>query len=1071
MYLLVVAAVLGVAALFFFLFDSDVGRSGGRGHAIPEADGDGPREGGASGTDSAAAGLRGRNRIAGEIALTIVVTSDGQPVADAAVVVTGPRVWRASTNAVGRIDAPWLIPGKYAIVATKEHQSTARTIVIEERDREVELALRDGVLIRGSILAADGSPIAGARIHAEPTSEQTSAAPQWRLSWLAASAHPAVFAETRSGEDGSYELVLPTVGSYILRVSAARFGGASEVAREYTEALDDLDFYLQPGALLKGVVVDSSGQPVACALVVVNASSRGSQHTEIEVTDGVGAFVMSSPLGSWSHMMVRASGFASTTVGMVQPPAEGLRVTLDRGAAYRVRFVTKGTDEPIEGVEAMIQTAGGGTSGTSGPDGVARFENVAVARGTYGAAWRSLTAACKGYIPMQRNLDQAQPVEGVIEAGDIELERGATIRGRVTDAATGSGIEGAELRPFSMTVMRFQNVPITAVRSDAFGRYEMTGVPEDTVAVLALHPDYSSPRNRQELFALTRDPKNRLLAPGQLLITQDVGLIPTYSVRGLVLDPEGKPLAGAVVTGPWRSGASGSPGASNVVSGKDGTFELAGYAKDRKIHIRVTHRNFAGAASQSVTVGSGEAVELQLQPGASVQGLIVDPDGQPVSGATVTVSNPPATSQRRPRGFAPVTSVTNDKGVFVVRNVVAGERLLHVMHNLFKGDSKTISVPDDGTTLDAGTMSLERGLGVGGRVYDADGAGVAGVMVTASWFQEAGGANPAAPRPPGSAPVFERTNANVMSDAEGRFAMYGLKDGSYRITVAAAGRYASSPTARSGNSEIRVEVKNPAVIRGRVTSGGKPVKQAWVQATQPGANPKQPRWLCNVSTGEDGAFELGPLPPEETFSIKVNHAQFRTLEIASTTAAAAPRDLVLDPGASITGTVVDDAGSPIANARLSVAPADDEGGNRNKWAQTGEDGAFRADGLEPGRYRVTVMRTPAMHVPSTPVETETDAAALRFVLVAGQRIKGVIQTDDRDKLGQVRILVLDKDGNNKGNAWIWAPRSLEFTIGALPPGKYTVKAVRGWPPDEETLAEMPDVEAGDENLEIHIRGK
>ena len=48
-----------------------------------------------------------------------------------------------------------------------------------------------------------------------------------------------------------------------------------------------------------------------------------------------------------------------------QPPAEGLRVTLERGATYRIRFVTKGTAEPIEGVEAMIQTGGGGTIGVS----------------------------------------------------------------------------------------------------------------------------------------------------------------------------------------------------------------------------------------------------------------------------------------------------------------------------------------------------------------------------------------------------------------------------------------------------------------------------------------------------------------------------------------------------------------------------------------------------------------------------------------------------------------------------------------------------------------------------------
>jgi len=1068
-YVVVVAAVLGVGALLFFLMESDSERTGGRGHAITGTDGDGSREGESSDGPSTEAGQRDRERSQGEIGLTIIVKSSGAAAADATVVLTGPRVWRGVTDKDGRAFAPWLIPGKYAVVASQGRKAAAQSLELHDEDQELELTLSDGIAVRGTIMAADGSPIGGARIHAEPTSEQTSAAPKWGLSWLAMSAHPAIFAETHAGDDGKYELMLPAAGSYTLRVNARRFGGASERPQEYTEPVDGLDFYLQPGSELDGQVIDEQGGPVAGALVVVNSSARGSQHSTIAVTDGDGKFALAAVLGSWSHMMVRARGYASATVGIVRPPAHGLRVTLDRGATYRVRFVAKGTDEPIEGVEAMLQTGGGGAVATSNADGEVRFENVAMARGSFGSSWRSLTAACKGFVPMQKNLSQTQAVDGVIDAGDIELERGATIRGRVTDSSTGNGIEGADVRAFSMRLMRFQNTPITSAKSDAEGRFEITGAPDDTVGLLALHKDFTGELTRQEMFALTRDPKNRLLAPGQLLLEHDMQLSPTQVARGTVLGPNGQPLPGARVTGPWRPG---STGAASTSTGKDGRFELPGYAKDRTIQLRATHRDYGGAATAAMKVGGDEDPVLRLQKAVVVQGRVLDPEGKPVVGVTVTLSSPP-TEKRGSRRNAPITGATNADGVFVIRNGLAGERMLRFDHSQFQLRSRMIDVADNGEAFDAGTTTLDRGLGLGGRVLDEAGAGVSGVMVSASYVQQGGGAPPPPPIGPGGSrrtPPSQRTNASVTTNREGRFRMWGLKDGSYRITATVAGRYASSPTAATGEFDVRVDVKNPATIHGRVLSGGDPVRGAWVQATQPGANPKQPRWLSSASSAEDGTFSLGPLPPEGTFNLKVTHTEYRTLELEGISAAAAQKEFVLDAGAAISGTVVDDAGKPIVNANLSVVSTEKGRANAMKWTRTKEDGSFRATGLEPGSYRVTVTWTAERHAPNDPVEADADGEHVKIVLVAGKSIKGTIRTDDPAKLGQVRVLAIDKDGNTQGTAWIWGARTLKFNMAALRPGEYTMKVVRGWGPNEEVLAEVPGVQAGDENVEITIRG-
>jgi uncharacterized GH25 family protein len=490
-----------------------------------------------------------------------------------------------------------------------------------------------------------------------------------------------------------------------------------------------------------------------------------------------------------------------------------------------------------------------------------------------------------------------------------------------------------------------------------------------------------------------------------------------------------------------------------------------GYAKDRAIELRATHRDYGGVATATIQAGSDESVVLRLDAAVVVQGRVLDSEGQPIEGVTVTLSSAARATPGVPPS-APIAGTTNADGVFVIRQGVAGERLVRFDHAQYRIQSRTLNIPSSKERFDAGTTRLDRGLGLGGRVLDANGVGVPGVMVTAAFLAE-GGAKTQVKRTPSD----ERTNASVASDSEGRFSMRGLLDGPYRITAMAAGRYSTSPTARTGAFDVVVTLKNPQTIHGRVLSGGKPVQGAWIQATQPGPTANQPRWLASVSTDKDGAFALGPLPPEERFTLKVVHNEYRPLELPDTTAATAPAEYALDTGSVITGVVVDEEGRAVANANLSVIAAGEVRSNASKWARTKEDGSFRLSGLERDRYRVTVASTPAFHVPSEPVEIEADGEPLRIALAPGRRIKGTLQADDPMKLGQVRIVAIDSAGTTRGTAWVWGPRSFTFTLSALPAGTYVLKVVRGWPPDEETLIEVTGVEAGEENVEVNVHGK
>jgi hypothetical protein len=119
-----------------------------------------------------------------------------------------------------------------------------------------------GTPVRGRVLSAAGSPIAGALIETDPLSSQ----PVW------------------SHSDGSYELSIPP-GSYRFRVSSDAGatpgeGFVVEVGREPVAR----DLVLADGGRIVGSVKDPSGQGVANVQVVVDTRDSGEWHTNSDGT-------------------------------------------------------------------------------------------------------------------------------------------------------------------------------------------------------------------------------------------------------------------------------------------------------------------------------------------------------------------------------------------------------------------------------------------------------------------------------------------------------------------------------------------------------------------------------------------------------------------------------------------------------------------------------------------------------------------------------------------------------------------------------------------------------------------
>src|SRR5262249_11397321 len=157
---------------------------------------------------------------------------------------------------------------------------------------------------------------------------------------------------------------------------------------------------------------------------------------------------------------------------------------------------------------------------------------------------------------------------------------------------------------------------------------------------------------------------------------------------------------------------------------------------------------------------------------------------------------------------------------------------------------------------DLGTITVERGRRVSGRVTRADGSGVAGAKVIAGNRIFGDGKELVGANGPGGAGVKE-----TESDANGNFVLDGLGVKSVLVVADAEDGRSKTVQVPPGDQDVTLTVPLavPGVIEGKVTeSDGKPVGGAIVVAQAQSAY----RGQLMVSAGADGIFRFDRLAPD-----------------------------------------------------------------------------------------------------------------------------------------------------------------------------------------------------------------
>lgn len=619
--------------------------------------------------------------------------------------------------------------------------------------------------------------------------------------------------------DGSYRVTdLPT-GGWILYFH----GGAADLVSEYydgaytrtdatpvvvaADASATADVTLERGGVVEGTVRDDAGRPVADALVSASRSDW-SEGGAYDVTDAQGHYhlgglrtggyrIGASPaLGTPSPYVQGwvGGGTSWSTASVIQVQAgatlTGQDATMPTAARATGRLMSAGVPVASGSVRFTSTTDGSNVVWvTTGIDGT--FEGR-MSPGTYRVQFTPPEGSTLApqYWRQVSSESAATPVTvssgSVFAFGDVVLATGATLSGRVT----GPGGEPAAGVSVSVSVTGGGlAAPRTAVTGDD-GTYAVTGLSAGTYQV-SFTPTAASllvPEYFDDASGLW-EAEPVVVAAGATVTGIDAVLARGGGADGRVLDADGAPVAGASVLATPVEYSTGAI-SRMATTGADGRFRVAGLAAG-DWYLEITPPFGTGwareyyldagtrSAATVVRVAVGEARELQdvrLEKGATLHGTVLDPDGLPLAGASVSASGQD--------GSTGAFGQTAADGTFTIVGLRAGSYRVSMSPPSTRTDlvqgyhpngasweaAELVAVTSGGSTTLPATR-LARAASLRGTVTKPDGSPVVGASVSASGSTWGGSA---------------------VTGADGSYSVDRLPAGQYQVSVWADSEFAGT---------------------------------------------------------------------------------------------------------------------------------------------------------------------------------------------------------------------------------------------------------------------------------------
>ena len=523
----------------------------------------------------------------------------------------------AVTDDAGHATLKGVAAGWHVIKASADGHASALRELPTTGDpsgvRKVELALRPGASVAGTVVDGSGAPIEGARVVPEHVGHFDDL-------------YDARFDAVLTDAKGRWRLTgLPRETTRV-RAYHAEYAPSSSSPIVLGEEIDraGVTIVLERGVRLRGRVIDNAGAPVAGAEVRISADTILSGQVRRVAADAKGEFAMAGLPRRLMYIMAASDGATSqtTAVDLAKEPTP-LELRLDRGATLAGTVVTVSgvavpearvvaerarTEGPTDQLESRLRGTESTIAGTDGS-----FEITGLEPGSYTV----------------RAIRPGSPSELLHAKLGVAIETGVPAKVVVDDLSSITGkVVYADGKPVTMFAVRLGIAQPRWFASND-GAFHLDDVPTGKQFLQISGLDFVSQRVPE--IEVTNKPT-------------DLGNVTVHAgraINGIVVDKSGRGVAGATVVLSREIRADGNslvPYPDNrsqeAVSRAGGHFTIRGVGTGMQ-QIAADHETAGRSVMTTIPPATTDSeLTLALQQPGGVQGF-VRADGQPVEAIVV----------------------------------------------------------------------------------------------------------------------------------------------------------------------------------------------------------------------------------------------------------------------------------------------------------------------------------------------------------------------------------------------------------------------------------------------------
>lgn len=613
----------------------------------------------------------------------------------------GPPV---ETDAQGKYTM-WVRPGGVNVTASADGYADASEFA--QAPGTADILLTPESALSGIVVdAATGAPVEGARVSVESSgfgwdskSDRTDAAGKFRVHGL-------------------------TPGRYVAEAKTERGYGRTEGSTlvGLGQSVDEVVVKVHPALRIQGKVMIAGNKPTVCT--EGSAWFRDEDHDRWVSgrTDPDGTITAEGVVPGTYTVQVSCEGYALVKpkldpVTLKDKDVVGLVWEVETGGTIKGRVLSK-QDEPIADADVNARTTGGGlrdqqrwASDESKLDG--SYELDGLRAGTYLVEPSSAKAVAprEGFtieVPAGKTIDK-----------DIILDDGGRVEGVVVDGE-GTPVEGVRIDARSIENDWTWGGWDVENRSDAAGKFGLKALRPGEYRVIA-SKGWAETLRKPGATDDERHPGEKVVvkanetAKVRLVIEAQSG-----TIRGTVVDPDGKPIGDAYLSAARESDAAGAQ-QSNIgatrdwgwgddkptLTNVDGTFAITKLTPG-KYTVRAYRKGGGEAVQEHVAVGS--STRLQIKHTGELAGIAKRAGNGPTPDE-ITVS-----LQDLKTGFNRSERFYMTAGRFTIRDLPKGHFFLTVTA---EGGSKKIEIDlAEGEKKAGVTVELDALVTITGRVVE-----------------------------------------------------------------------------------------------------------------------------------------------------------------------------------------------------------------------------------------------------------------------------------------------------------------------------------------------------------------